>query len=244
MTFGERTSPRRRRPWPLVVAAALAALGSTTTRADDDTRNEFWPELDAYVRLNDRTRLFFLASVSRAREADYTEGMVGGHVDLALKPLLRHPLRETPDVLKHRYLSFRAGYRYAWDLDGGADAYREHRGIFEATVRIPLPAHVTLLDRNRFDLRNVNGETSWRYRNRVRVERDWPAWSGVVTPYAMVDLFYDSRYDAWTRQRYVAGIEWPLAKSAILDTSYTRQDDARGSPAHVNAFGLALNLFF
>ena len=60
----------------------------------------------------------------------------------------------------------------------------------------------------------------------------------------MAEFFYDSRYDAWNRQRYFVGIEWPLVRRSILDTYYCRQNDSRSSIAHVDAFGLALNLFF
>ena len=46
------------------------------------------------------------------------------------------------------------------------------------------------------------------------------------------------------RRRYFAGIEWPIGKTPILDTYYARTNDSRSSVAHVNAFGLAFNLFF
>ncbi len=235
----------RRARCPLLLACLLliALPGRAPAQdAQDDTRNEFWPELDAYVHLNERTRLSFLAALSRAREADYEEIMVGGHLDVAFKPI-RTSLRHTPDALKRRYLSLRIGYRYAQALSDGDD-YREHRGILEATGRFYLPGSLLLTNRNRFDARDVNGDWSWRYRNRTRLERDYPAWSRSVTPYGMVEFFYDSRYDAWTRERYFAGIEWPIGKTSILDSYYVRQDDSRGSPAHVNAFGLAFNLFF
>jgi hypothetical protein len=143
----------------LLLTCLLLALPGRAAGQElpDDTRNEFWPELDAYVQLSDRTRLFFLASLTNARESKYREMMVGGHVDVAVKPI-RSSLRHTPDVLKRRYLSMRAGYR--------------------------------------------------------------------------------------TRERYFAGIEWPIGKTAVLDSYYVRQDDSRSSPAHVNALGLAFNLFF
>lgn len=226
------------------VLCALALLASVPLRAQEDTtRDEFWPEVDAYVKLTDRTRLFFLGTVARNREVDFAEGMVGAHLDVFLAPLGRPWLRHTPDVQKRRYLTFRAGYRYAWDLDD-REEYEEHRILFEATARFPPIGRFLAINRNRLDLRDVNGEWSWRYRNRTRLEREIALGTRAVTPYLMAEFFYDSRYDAWNRQRYFAGIEWPLGGGGILDTYYCRQNDSHSSVAHVNAFGLALNVFF
>ena len=60
----------------------------------------------------------------------------------------------------------------------------------------------------------------------------------------MAEFFYDSRCDAWSRQRYSFGVEWPIGKTPILDTYYSRQNDSRSSIAHVNAVGVVLTLFF
>ena len=229
----------------LALAAVLVALASPPpARAQDDvTRGELWPEVDAFVGLGERSRLFFLATVSRNAEENLQEAMVGGHVDFFLKPRLRKTLARSPDAIKRHYLAFRAGYRYSWDMHDGT-GFQEHRGIFEITGRAPLGGGFLLVNRNRLDLRDVNGEGSWRYRNRMRLERDIALGSRAATPYAMVEFGYDSRYDAWNRQRYFAGIEWPIGKTPVLDTYYCRQNDSRSSIAHVNAFGLAFNLFF
>lgn len=167
--------------------------------------------------------------------------MLGGHVDFFLKPLARPRLRHTPDVFKRRFFAFRLGYRYAWDLDD-RDEYEEHRILLETTGRYPLERFM-LINRNRLDVRDLNGAWSWRYRNRTRLERDVPLGSRAATPYVMAEFFYDGRYDAWNRQRYFAGIEWPVGGKSVLDTYYCRQNDSRFSVAHVNAFGLALSLF-
>ena len=47
-----------------------------------------------------------------------------------------------------------------------------------------------------------------------------------------------------TRQRYDFGIDWPVGKRPVLDTYYCRQNDSRSGVAHVDAVGLALQLFF
>jgi hypothetical protein len=221
----------------LVLGAPLAAP------QDGTTRWEWWPEVDAYVGLGERSRLFFLATSSRNRGEDLREGMVGAHADLFVKPFGRPWLVNTPDAVKRHYLAFRAGYRYAWDMTGRS-GYWEHRMLLEGTARYR-PVHgFVFVNRNRLDVRDVNGDWSWRYRNRSRLERDLKLGSRVATPYAMAEFYYDSRYDAWNRQRYFFGIEWPIGKTPVLDSYYCRQNDSRSSVAHVNAVGLALNLYF
>lgn len=240
----QRDGPRHHLSKRLCALLFAGFAAAQPARAQDDAQNELWSEVDVYAGLSPSSRLFFLASVTRAEEVDYREASVGAHVDFFLKPILRPGLRHTPDVDKRRYLSFRLGYRYAQALGEDADSYREHRPLAEATGRVYLPGNVVFLNRSRFDARRVNGEWSWRYRNRSRIEREIPAWSRALNPYVMVEFYYDSRHDAWIRERYFAGMEWPLGRKAALDTYFVRQDDSRSSPAHVNAFGVALNLFY
>jgi hypothetical protein len=221
----------------LVLGAPLAA---TQDRA---TRWEGWPEVDAYVGLNERSRLFLVATSARNREEDLREGMVGAHADLFVKPFGRPWLVNTPDAVKRHYLTFRAGYRYAWDMTGRS-GYGEHRMLLEGTARYRPVQGFVLINRNRLDVRDVDGDWSWRYRNRSRLEQDIRLRSRVATPYAMAEFFYDSRYDAWSRQRYFLGIEWPIGRTPVLDTYYCRQNDSRSSVAHVDAVGVALALYF
>jgi uncharacterized protein DUF2490 len=226
-----------------VLGVVTFLLAAPLTAQEDDTRWEGWPEVDVYVNLSERFRLYLLATTARNRAEDFGEGTLGAHVDLFLKPIGRPWLLRTPNVVKHHYLTFRAGYRYAWDLHDSS-RYQENRGLLEATFRYLPVARVILINRSRLDLRDVNGERSWRYRNRSRLERDLPLGSRAATPYLMAEFFRDSRYDEWNRQRYFVGIEWPIGATTVLDSYYCRQNDSRSSIAHVNAVGLALNLYF
>ena len=73
-----------------------------------------WPEIDTYIKLDDKIRLYFLATtVQENRES--TEGEFGVNVDVQLKPLRRRtPLLEFRlDESKNRLLMTRIGYRYS-----------------------------------------------------------------------------------------------------------------------------------
>lgn len=217
-----------------LVCGLLLALGASTMQAQDSTdapRWETWPELDLWVRLNQREQLFFPLAVSRAREVDYLEGLVGVHYDRRF----------------NKYLSARAGYRYLWALleRGEEDRYREHRFVAEVTPRTYVLAGIKVYDRSRFDLRSINGEVSWRYRNRVRAERVFEfSRERALTPYAMVEIGYDSRYDEFNRVRLQAGGEYQFSPALWLDLYYVRQWDDQSSVPRLNAIGVAVNLAF
>lgn len=221
---------------------ALAAVFTSGARAQQDsgTVKQFWPEVDVYVPLNEKFRLFFLATTTKAEETrENIEGQVGAHID----------------YLIHSKARLRAGYRYGFSL-GGSDPFKEHRIVFEQTLRQPLPLDVLLSDRNREDLRWVNGEFSARYRNRVTLEREFKILNRQITPYGSAEVFYDNRFKTWNRNRFAVGAQIALKRGAplislihpkkqfVLDVYLIRQNDSRSEPHHVNALGMAFNIYF
>ena len=63
----------------------------------------------------------------------------------------------------------RVGYRY---LHNTGDDPEENRGVVEVTPRYPLVRGVLVSNRFRTDLRFIGGEYSWRFRNRLSLERE------------------------------------------------------------------------
>src|ERR1043166_1041224 len=227
--------------WRLVCFIAFTAAFSPSARAQKtETSSQFWPEVDVYVSLNEKFRLFFLATTTKAEETrENTEGWVGAHLDYNVR----------------KKVSLRTGYRYGFSL-GGSDPFKEHRIILEQTVRQPLPLEILLSDRNREDLRWLNGEFSARYRNRAALEREFKVLNRGVTPYGSVEAFYDTRFDTWNRNRIVAGVQIALKRGAplislihpkkqfVLDVYLTRQHDSRSQPSRVRALGIALSIYY
>ena len=107
---------------------------------------DFLPELNAYIKLTDTTRLFLLGSLTQHLSDGSTEGEVGVHLDVTLKPILRRELRQA-NWERDRYLWVRFGYRLLGTRGHTDDPSTEHRGILEATARIPLPAESWLVNR-------------------------------------------------------------------------------------------------
>ena len=222
--------------WALVVCPLVLGQESTS-------RNEVWPEIDVYINIKPKLRLFLLATSSRSVEdgellrSNAFEAQFGAHLD----------------YLPNDHLVLRTGYRFGTSL-GDADEFKEHRFLTEQTLRKRLAWEVLLSDRNREDFRVVNGDFSFRYRNRVTVERDFRLFGKrTITPYASAEAYYDTRYDVWNKTRFAAGMQITLRRGplrallhrhqTILDIYYMRQHDTRAAASHVNAIGVVVAIY-
>jgi Protein of unknown function (DUF2490) len=222
----------------------LSAGALSVPAAGQSTGGEFWPELGIYVQQGQSIRFEFVASASSDPNTDSWEGNFTLFVESALKPVFRRQLRNEPDVYRNRYLTFRAGYRYRTSLTPGAPV-SESRIILEVTSRYRLPWQLVVADRNRGEFRFIRGQTfSTRYRNRLWLERDIKYGSYVFTPYVYDEIFYDTRYNQWTPNRYALGFQFPAGQHVVLEPYYLRQDGNRSNPPHVNVIGFKFNLYF
>jgi hypothetical protein len=224
-----------------VLALILATTVCTQSQEQtSDTPKELWPEVDVYVPLQEKVRLFFRFSVTKSEETrKNTEGQVGAHVDYTV----------------NQRLVLRAGYRYGFSLNE-TDPFKEHRPLLEQTYREQLPLGILLSDRNRQEFRIVNGDFSFRYRNRLMLEREFLLPGRSITPYGSVEVYHDSRFHVWNRNRLTTGVQIQLKKAlpllrlvtprkqVILDVYYTKQNDSRSQPHHLHAIGVAFALHF
>ncbi|MFI5005953.1 MAG: DUF2490 domain-containing protein [Solirubrobacterales bacterium] len=231
----------------LHLVVALTLLG-VPVRAGD-TQTELWPEAQAFVKLGERVRLHILADVWYApaswtpdETASDSEAEIGAHLDLTLKPIARPRLR-TRNWERERYVWARIGYDYLWTPGDTAKPSHEHRGIVEVTGRAPLPGKLWAINRVRVDLRDKNGTRSTRYRERITLEREIALFGVETIPYASAELLYDTRYDAWSEQRYQVGLEAVLGPRWRLEPYYLRKEDLRSEPRHTNALGVLLKYY-
>jgi hypothetical protein len=239
-----------------VSAAEIAALtlflfvfmiGTLPVKAQESgTRNEFWPEIDVYVNVKPKVRIYLIGTVSKSvedgeiRNAQSFEAQIGAHVD----------------YIPNDHIILRVGYRFGTSVGETDSPYKEHRILTEQTLRKLLPGDLLLSDRNREDFRFVNGDFSFRYRNRVTIEREVHLFKGrTITPYASAEIFYDTRYNTWNRKRFAVGFQQSLRRGplrrmllperqVILDLYYMRQNDSRSETQHVNGIGAALAFYF
>jgi hypothetical protein len=231
---------------PLLSAAMTIApvwAESDSEAAGAGRSREVVPEFNGYFKLTDRARLFVLADVSHVSPDDTTNGEIGIHFDYTLMPILRTRLREA-DWERNRYLWMRVGVRRLGSIDGRDDGTRESRLLVEATARFELAGSAWLVNRLRLDLRDVDGKGSSRYRYRIGAEKEFAASGGTTfVPYVQAEWFYDTRFDAWSRQRYQLGTEIELDKNWRIEPYYAYDRDTHPSPDGLNRFGLVLKYF-
>ena len=222
----------------LVTAFTRAAAAQTS-----DSTNEFWPEFDFYIKLNEKSRIFAMYTATRQENLGaYADGQTGVHIDFYAVPALRKRLIQYADASRSKMLMIRVGYLYTRPRnDSGNSA--EHMAIFEPTGRAHLPAGWLLSDRNRVDFRWVEGVPKHRYRNRLKIEKTYDIGRFQLTPYAHAEVFYDFKARDWTRLRYSAGAEWNITKRIILEGYYLRQNSWGSVPQFVNATGIALQFY-
>ena len=203
---------------------------------------QFLPEVDVYSKLDPNIRFTF--QVKETREAgDPTQVEIGPGFDFFLKPVLR--LKDISaldlDDYKSRPLVLSAGFRYV----PSPDKPHTERMELAATFHWPLIAKILLSDRNRSDLDWSNNQFTWRYRNRVNLERRIKIGSYHPAPYASAELFYESRYQKWSTTALYAGTLLPVSKHVQFDAYYEHQNNTGKSPnQQLNQFGLILNLYF
>jgi hypothetical protein len=231
--------------WSLRIGVALVLLmgqlGAQAPKAK--AFDQFWPETDVFVRLNDSSRLFFLWAGTRTEEAGYTDGQAGAHVDLFLPPFLfKDRASKHPDIARNKFLTVRLGYLFGRTPGGYADPFTEHTPTAEANSRF-FVGSLVLTNRNRGDFRFVNGVFTPRYRNRIKVEGTIPLGRLALTPYAHAEAFYDWRYNAFHRFRYTAGGELQLTGRIVIESYYLRQVDSRSEQRAENIAGLALQIY-
>ena len=219
----------------------LVALSSLSAQAQTSSY-QTWPEIDTYINLNPNFRLYFIASQTKEHRRG-TDAEIGPNLDFFFKPLFKknRSVLFQLDESKARPLLLRIGYRYLPSTNGPT----EHRGVVEATGRYPLKSGFLFSDRNRADLRFINGEFSWRYRNRLTAERTVSILSYHFTPYVRGEVYFDSNYAKWSRTSEDLGAAFPIRKHTEIEPYYEHQNDTSKSPnRQTNAFGLSLNLYF
>ena len=100
-------------------------------------------------------------------------------------------------------------------------------------------------ERNRFDLDWQNAQFTWRYRNKLTIERTLTIVVYHPQPYVAVEPFYGSRYGKWSNTALYAGCLLPIAKHVQFDSYYDNQNNTGKSPnQQLNQFGLIFGLYF
>lgn len=200
------------------------------------------PEIDAHLTLNSYMRAYLQAKDDR-EGGDPEQFTFGPSFQVYLKPLLK--LQKVTlfdlDDAKSRPLVIESGYR----IITAPNTANENRTIEAVTVHVPLVAGFLAYDRNRADLDWKSGVFTWRYRNKLTVERTVPVGSYHLIPYVAAEPFYESQYQKWSATDLYAGSLFPVGKHVEFDLYYEHENDTGKHPNRQNNYvGLCLYLFF
>ena len=219
--------------------AFLSCLACLPVRAQN---TEFLPEVDAHLKLNSHIRVY-LENKSDRDGGDPTQYTFGPSIQFYLKPLikLKRVTAFDLDDSKSRVLVLEAGYRRITT----AGEPSENRMQTAVTSNFPLKAGFFLSDRNRADLDWKSGRFTWRYRNKLTLDRTFSIHSYHLIPYVAVEPFYESQYKKWSATDIYAGCLFPVGKHVQFNTYYEHENDTSKRPNKQNNFvGLALYLYF
>ena len=216
----------------LLLAAACAA----------QEVNQFWPEIDTYIKINDNMRFLLVADQTRENRFG-TQAEIGPNLDFYLKPLLK--LKKIAglqlDQSKSRPLMLRVGYRRLFSPGNPS----ENRVVLEATPRYPFLHGILVTDRNRADLRVIQGTFSWRYRNRLAIEKTFKIRRFGFTPYARAEAFYDSNFNKFSRTTEDLGSIFPVTRHLELESYFEHQNDtSKPQNRQINVQSVVVNLYF
>ncbi len=221
------------------IAAALVFLWCVPARAQTV---QTLPELDTYLELNSDTRIWFQAKETREGGVP-TQAEIGPSLDFFIRSIPRLQKIATLDLdhSKSSLLVLSFGYRY---LPQANDAPATNRIEPVATLQLPFTTF-EISDRNRADLDWEVGAFTWRYRNRIQIERPFNAGRVDLIPYASAEFFYESLYQKWSTTEVDAGVTIPLGSKVQISPYYQHENNTGGSHnRQVNALGGILNLYF
>jgi hypothetical protein len=219
--------------------AVLVCLACLTARAQDV---EFLPEVDVHLKLNSFVRVYLEAKDDRDAGASDQFG-IGPSVQLYLKPLIKLKNITTFDLddSKSRVSVLETGYRYIT----APNAPPENRMQAVETLHFPMKAGLLISDRNRADLDWKNGDFTWRYRNKLSLERTFSTRSVHFIPYVAAEPYYESQYKKWSTTALYAGCYIPVGKYVQFNSYYEHENNTGKKPnQQTNAIGLALYLYF
>lgn len=222
----------------LVQVAVLVSLPCSAAAQVD----QLVPEVDIHHKLNPDVRVYFQAKQTREGGLPITAEL-GPSVEIYLKRLsgLVDIRAFDKDDSKTQLLVFSAGYRYL----PYPDAPSANRLEPYITINVGTKGRLLLSDKNRADLDWQNGDFSWRYRNRVTVERPFKIRSYTLSPYISAEPWYTSQYEKWSTVSIFVGCLLPLGKHFDFVPYYEHQNNSGKKPnQQLNQFGPVLKVWF
>jgi hypothetical protein len=216
--------PRWRWTWRYLIG--VAALSPCASSAQSVV-TEQWPEIDVFWQPAVHQRTMLELSAVAEREGAKRDAAVGIYQDYLKLPL--------------GYL--RGGFRYTFSTEDAS--FRESRLVAEGVISRAIWFRWRALNRARLEWRWINGDPSYRVRDRVQLQLASRKTRGVEwLPYGTFEAYFDSRYSTISRLGARVGTDARLSRRIATDLYLARQENSRGSPPAVNALGIVVKLSY
>jgi hypothetical protein len=226
----------------LKTCVIMALLFPSTGMPGHAQSLQFLPEVDTHLTLNSAVRTYLQAKDDRDEGAS-NQFSIGPSLQFYLKPLLKLKNITTFDLddSKRRLLVLETGYRSVT----APNALAINRMETILTFTFPLKAGFLISDRNRADLDWTSETFTWRYRNKLSLERTVAVYSYHFIPYVAAEPYYEEKYHKWSTTDLYAGCLFPVGRHVQFNAYYEHENNTGKRPnQQVNNVGLALYLFF
>lgn len=175
-----------------------------------------------------------LAPVSKRVELNFLQFARGGN-NVSLRTDTRTGLGILIKI--NKYYSIQPTYVYQYAHPGEGRKAFSHRLYVDNLIKIPVKK-VNLANRIRFERIVRHGRVDlWNLRFRPGIEIPLKFGEHSMTLYANNEIFYDTFYRAWTRNRFIVGISKKINSNFTIDTFYQHQNDAFARPGNLKVFG-------
>ena len=226
----------------LAVGALLLIRAHAYAQAAEPTgETQFWTTFNANIRLTPQSSLQTFAETRAGEEGDYLLWRAGAAFSYQALRRIKRPDADLEEEDRH-YIVLGGGYEYIRTHERGTSV-GEHRVGVQFTPKRTVGAGLLLQNRNRFEFRWKDDGYSFRYRNKLTLDRPFQAGKAVVIPYASGELFWDRNVRAWNQRRYALGVRMPYKKSLMFDTFYLRKTCGDCTRSPVNAVGLTVGWY-
>ncbi len=200
-----------------------------TAATEEDTQN--WNDIQLAIPVNKNWDFNLYGLLRFGREfRDFVDENLGVGAGFTYKP--------------NKYLQFAPHYTYLVNRPSRDRNAYENRLNLPVSIISPKFRGFTVSNRNLFERRWRKPVNSWRYRNRLQIERTFKPENFEFRVFASNEVFYDFRARSWVRNRFTIGVGKPISRQLSLDVYYLRQNDGRSRPGDLHVIGTGLRIRF
>jgi hypothetical protein len=229
----------------LLIGFLLSFSTISVAAQSSEASTQFEPAVSVSLDLNERTRLNFFSGREKNEELESGKWNLSAGISFRTKRVFKRFL-DALDTDKRHVLVLSVGYEFSRGSEAQVSS-NEHKIMLDATVRWAFKGDFLLSGRNRFEPRWVNGDTHFRIRERLTLERPFKismkGRTRKITPYGRAESFWDQRYKKWNIFRFGGGVEVPFFRRSSIDFSYERMHCLTCTDQNTNIFTLTLNLY-